>query len=53
MVYLLVVTDPPIVAIIILLLAWRILPAFIEGYRGKKGGFFAALGTVLARKLKH
>lgn len=43
----------PIVAIMVLLLAWRILPAFIEGYRGKKGGFFAALGTALSRKLKH
>lgn len=39
-------------AIVALVLAWRILPTLIEGYRGKKGGFFAALGTALGRKLK-
>jgi hypothetical protein len=35
------------------LIAWRVSPSFIEGYRGRKGGFFAALGGALGRKLKH
>jgi hypothetical protein len=39
-------------AIIVLLLAWRVLPGFVEGYRGKRGGFFAAAGSAFARKLR-
>ncbi|HWY21050.1 MAG TPA: hypothetical protein VNX26_07500 [Candidatus Acidoferrum sp.] len=27
-----------VVVIVILVLAWRMLPALVEGYRGKKGG---------------
>jgi hypothetical protein len=41
-----------VVAIIVLVIAWRILPSLIEGYRGKQGGFFAALGSALGRKLR-
>ena len=39
--------------VVVLLIAWRMVPSFIEGYRGRKGGFFGAVGGALARKLKH
>jgi hypothetical protein len=41
-----------VVVIVILVLAWRMLPALVDGYRGKKGGSFAALGMALGKKLK-
>jgi hypothetical protein len=40
-----------IIGIVLAVLAWRMLPAFIEGYRGTKGGFFAAVGKTIGRKL--
>jgi len=42
-----------LVVVVVLLIAWRMVPSFIEGYRGRKGGFFGAVGGALARKLKH
>jgi hypothetical protein len=41
-----------IVVIAVVLVLWRMLPPFIEGYRGRKGGFFAAVGHALGRKLR-
>ena len=41
-----------VLAIVFLFVAWRMLPAFVEGFRGGRGGFFAAVGSALARKLR-